>query len=550
MAFVFTLSLHVLMYNLVFFLKKEMVGFFLRYLYLVFFGVLMILSAIGKSNWQEIPKLYMVYDVVLNNIGTLENYFSYPKIVLCSICLILILIILRVIIKNEDFKLERTSLFILFLLTVGSYHFVGWRNRISCNTSSRELLAEDPIIGPFVKKKNYGVNLSNTYIDESEMFKNWVLTKDTPNVVIINFDALRSDAFGKCINGHTISPTFDSLLRSNTTYKATSHVSSSSSPFNGILSTLYGNNTEHLPINKMGIHHILWQYGYHTNFILGGSHNHFMDLKKHYGKLDNYFETTMINQYFPEEREDDDNGIIKYLRKFQHTSKFKKQFYYFHIMAPHIGAYRANAPLFKVIDKAVELTEKEKSYFQGVNKADEILRELLNYFYKEENNIVLFISSDHGEGLGYHKFLPIIGHNQQLTNETTCIPLIILDSGKRKYFEHKYSTQIDLVPTIIERCFDQHNLPETYYPGISLFKKPMESRFSYHSFYVTKYQDFNFAIIKDSSGHAVEKYLYNPENGQEYIFRLNSNNQENDTIMDQGKLLSYRKLKFEFLNLK
>ncbi|MBK8348625.1 MAG: hypothetical protein IPL08_13810 [Saprospiraceae bacterium] len=228
---------------------------------------------------EEIPKLSMVYDVILNNFGTLENYISCQKIILCSISVMIILFVFKAIINNQVFRLRGTSLFLLLLITSSSFLFVKWRNTVSSNTSSRELLAEDPIIGPFVKKKNYGINLVNTYIKENQKFENWALTKDAPDIVIINFDALRSDAFGKRIGGYAVTPTFDSLLSTNSTFEASFHLSSSSSSFNGILSTLYGNNAEYLPINKVGIHHILGQYGYQSNFILGGSHNHFMDLK-------------------------------------------------------------------------------------------------------------------------------------------------------------------------------------------------------------------------------------------------------------------------------
>ena len=549
-AFMFTISFNVFFFNLTYFIKKDTLGFLLRFLYIFLFSFLLILSVIGKSNWQEIPKLSMIYDVIFNNLGTLENYINFQKIILYFIGMIFILTTIKFLINNQLFRLNSKSHFILLIIFTCSYLFVEWRNIVSSNTSSRELLAEDPIIGPFVKKKNYGINLSNKYISDKTIFTSWVLSIDAPDIVVINFDALRSDVFGKYIGRYQVTPTFDSLLSCNSTFKSPYHISSSSSSFNGILSTLYGNNAEYLPINKIGIHHILGQYGYQTNFVLGGSHNRFMDLKKHYGKLDQYFETTMVDSYFSKFREDDDIGIIKYLKEIHQTDKSKKQFYYFHIMAPHIGAYRDDAPLNKVVNQAVNLSEKQKSYYLGVNKADLILKELLGYFYKYRNDVVLFISSDHGEGLGLHKFLPIIGHNQQLTYETTSIPLIILDSDKMNNLKNKYSTQIDILPTIVERCFDKFNLPENFYPGISIFSSPMKNRFTFHSFYVTKYDDFNFAIIQDSFGQVIEKYLYNPANGQEFIFNLKSDTQENDTIIDQYKVQQYRNKMLDFLNPK
>jgi hypothetical protein len=549
-AFAFTLSVNVFLYNLTFFIKKETLGFFFRYIYLVFFSFLLILSVIGKFNWHEIPRMSMIYDVIFNNFGTLENYISYQKIIFYLVIIFFMLVIFKNVITNQLFRLTGKNYFFLLLILSGSHLFVDWRNRVSSNTSSRELFAEDPIFGPFVKKKNYGVNLVNAYLPKKVNLKNWVLAKDAPDIVVINFDALRSDAFGKYIDGWPVTPTFDSLLSCNSTFKAPCHISSSSSSFNGILSTLYGNNAEYLPINKVGIHHILSFYGYQSNFILGGSHNHFMDLKKHYGKTDRYFETTIVGRFFSGIREDDDIGIIKYLKEIHHTDKSKKQFYYFHVMAPHVGAYRDDAPLKKELNEIAGLSEKQRSYYLGVNKADLILKELLVYFNKKKDNVVLYISSDHGEGLGIHNYLPIIGHNQQLTYETTKIPLIILDSYEMNYCNNKYSTQIDLLPTIVERCFDKFNLPEEFYPGNSIFASPLNNRFTFHSFYVTKYEDFNFAIIKDSLGQAVEKYLYNPVNGQEFIFDLKSDMMETDTIIDLEKLQYYRNKKFDFLNPK
>ncbi|MFN8339056.1 MAG: hypothetical protein U0T36_08545 [Saprospiraceae bacterium] len=74
------------------------------------------------------------------------------------------------------------------------------------------------------------------------------------------------------------------------------HISSSSSSFNGI-------HFQHYMVimwsifNKIGIHHILKHHGYQTNFVLGGTHEHFMSLKKQYGNVDYYFETTMVDEF-------------------------------------------------------------------------------------------------------------------------------------------------------------------------------------------------------------------------------------------------------------
>lgn len=109
---------------------------------------------------------------------------------------------------------------------LGSFSAVGIRNKIS--PTNREMLAEDPIIGPFVEKENYGMSLKNSYIKDFDIFNNWELRIKQPNIVIINFDALRADFFGKLVDGKPVTPTFDSLLNTCNIYLSEFHTSSSS----------------------------------------------------------------------------------------------------------------------------------------------------------------------------------------------------------------------------------------------------------------------------------------------------------------------------------
>lgn len=541
MALIFTISVNVLIY-LILSLSKF---YLLRFSFLLFFTIMTTISAIGKYYWQEIPKIEMIYDVVLKNFATINNYYNWEKILIFVILLVALLLYKISITKTEN---NRTfaKVKLLLVIIIGSYSFVGWRNKISSNTSSRELLAEDPIIGPFVEKKNYGVNLSSTLIENDNFYSEWNLRPGSPNIVIVNFDALRGDVFGRYIGKNAITPTFDSLINDQNVQKMPYHISSSSSSFNGILSTLYGNNVEYLPANKIGIHHILKHHGYQTNFVLGGTHEHFMSLKKQYGNVDYYFETTMVDEFGLKGKEDDDNSIIEYLYSRKNIVSDRPQFYYFHIMAPHLGAYSFDAPLFEKINNDASLTIKEKSYFIGLNKADKVLQQLLNYFNIVSNNTVIYISADHGEGLGYHKYLPTIGHIQQLTYESTNIPLIILDNDKSFQVCQKSTTQIDLVPSIVERCFNDSKLPDKFYSGLSIYKDPLNLRYTYHSLYMAKYADFHFAILKDSLGHYVEKYLYDPNTSKEYIFDLRKSRLENDTILN-GNREFYRNLKRNYL---
>jgi len=184
-----------------------------------------------------------------------------------------------------------------------------------------------------------------------------------------------------------------------------------------------------------------------------------------------------------------------------------------------------------------------------LNKADLILKHLLKYFTtKSVNETVIYLSADHGEGLVYHKYLPLFGHLNLLTYETINIPLIILDSNPIKVIRDKYSTKNDLLPTIVDRCFFKYKLPDETYSGRSLYSEPDSLRYTFHSLYINKYQDFYFAIIKDSLGVAVEKYLYDPAKRQDFIFSLGDDKFESDTIVDKNRLMYYRHKKSEYLN--
>ncbi len=549
MAFGFTLSLNILIYNLSFTFLKNKIGKVIRGIYLSIFSLLLISASIGKVNWQEIPRIKMLYKVVFQNFSTISNYVTFPTAVSILSLVIVIILLSYKFASNELFKLERKKIILVSVfISIFCCSFINWRNNVSSNRSSRELFAEDPIIGAFIDKKNYGINISNSYIRDQDGLASWKLKDNSPDVVIINFDALRPDLFWQCIDERRITPTFDSLLSLNTTYYSFFHTSSASSSFNGILSTLYGNNVEHLPINKIGIQQILRNYGYESNFILSGSHDHFMNLKEQYGDNDNYFESTNIRRINDTIREDDDVALLNYLEYSHRSNSFKKQFYYFHVMAPHLGAYRDDAPLRNPINNSEKFNEIEKKYFIGLNKADVILKELIQYFYKKRNRrVVLYITADHGDGIGRHKYIPIVGHNQPLTYETINTPLIIVDNENIKSIRRKYTTQIDLLPTIVERCFTKYEIPEHIFSGKSMYGDSLINRYTYHSSYVTKYQDFNFAIIKDSLGTPTEKYLYIPKDRKEFIFNLRIDKNENDTINQLSKFIFYRKLKSNFL---
>ncbi|MBL4572583.1 MAG: sulfatase-like hydrolase/transferase [Gammaproteobacteria bacterium] len=62
-------------------------------------------------------------------------------------------------------------------------------------------------------------------------------------------------------------------------------------------------------------------------------------------------------------------------------------------------------------------------------------------------NSIVYILSDHGEGLGEHGHY---GHTRFLYEEHTRIPLFIYDPLGNEYLNTQYATHIDIALTILE----------------------------------------------------------------------------------------------------
>jgi len=78
MALLFAISYNILVYNTLRFIKINTLKNVLRFLYLLSFSVLLVISYIGKINWLEIPKMSMIYDVFFKNTAMVSSFWK-PK---------------------------------------------------------------------------------------------------------------------------------------------------------------------------------------------------------------------------------------------------------------------------------------------------------------------------------------------------------------------------------------------------------------------------------------------------------------------------------------
>ncbi len=99
------------------------------------------------------------------------------------------------------------------------------------------------------------------------------------------------------------------------------------------------------------------------------------------------------------------------------------------------------------------LTPEEREHIVHLYRAnlaaiDDSLHELFEYA-RNEPDLLLVLTSDHGEGLGQHGHY---GHGPRLYAEHIDIPLIVAGSGVEPGTEETLASTIDLLPTLAEWC--------------------------------------------------------------------------------------------------
>ncbi len=122
--------------------------------------------------------------------------------------------------------------------------------------------------------------------------------------------------------------------------------------------------------------------------------------------------------------------------------KSGKYFLYIHFMDPH-APYHGREPLYEKSDNFEE--DIKRRYDSEIHYADEYIKKLYKEFGWDQNTL-LIITSDHGEGLWDHGWMD---HGHSLYYEEIHVPLIIHypEINKSKKIYTPVST-IDILPTI------------------------------------------------------------------------------------------------------
>jgi len=537
-CFSYQFALYVLILNV----HRKTAGIFL-----VILTVCYSISSFGKYNWGEIPNYLLLKNTVLSDTAILGKFRgeSIAVVLLLSIVLSIIFALNEFFQKKyyQKFKYQNILLFGLGAVSVVCITFIYIRNQNALWFYKRDILGQDPFMGIFIKNSKYSGDrpINHTSIVD---YKAGFLQKrsfDSTNVIIIVSDALRPDHMSLFGYERKTTKFLDSLkLIEKNMQVSMFSTSSCTSSFCGITSLLYGRNFEKIPLNKMGIHDILKLHGYSTSFLLAGCHKCFYGLGDFYGvNIDNYFETRFNRDLDKDISIYDDLGIVKYLNTLQFNPS-KPAFMYIHIMAPHLGSVLSKTnkgPFFNINTQYDELVTE---YDNGVVQSDFILNELLRVLKSKGvyDNSLIFITSDHGEGLKQNHLFKYSGHGHIPYDEGLNIPLIIIDPKNNNY-NLEYTTQTDIVPTIIDRIFKNYNSISKVFDGQSLLSNKNITRYTYHLFKIRNSPIPSLAIIKQVNNRPVSKYLYDSHQDKRYLFDLTETNYDKYIINDSFQMKEF-----------
>lgn len=356
------------------------------------------------------------------------------------------------------------------------------------------------------------------------------------NVILIIVDALRADhlpSYGYT-RGHT--PFLAELANTGHLHQVKYAFSAATSSFPGILSILRSKTWPYMAANSFALHDLLKDQGYGVNFILGGDHTSFFDIKSLYGKsVDHYFDGTQSDRYYV----NDDQVLLEDLATFKAVPS-APAFYYFHLMSVHsLGMRHPAYARYRPADATgSDPLRYQNNYDNGITQADQYIRLLFAYLQRQGllTNSLVVITADHGESLGEGG---VYAHHNSVTNRETHIPLLIYDQDSSATYRTDHAIQADVAATIVDRL--GLPIPSTW-EGESLLK-PGHRAFSYH------YTGNSYAIIQYEN-ERIRKYAYNAQTQREQLFDLKTDPTELHDLLagaQQATLTPFRRRMHTFV---
>lgn len=352
------------------------------------------------------------------------------------------------------------------------------------------------------------------------------------NVVLIIADSMRADHMKVYGYDRQTTPFLTSMLTEKKLMKIKMALATCPETSAGVLSILSSRTFRSLSEYNFKINELLRDQGYKIYYIHSGDQTYYQRVKYFFGQdIDIFFDGNNSAKYSI----NDDRVIFEGLDRVPDYDG-KPAFFYFHIMSTHaVGVRHEEYERYKPAKINVDPKKFMKGeyapyrdvlinrYDDGILQADSEIKEIFSILerkgYLPEG--MVFILSDHGEGLGEHEHY---GHDYYLFQEDISIPMLIYDSELPTYANMEFASQIDVAPTIIDRL----GLPiPSSWEGKSLLNKNIKE-FSFHQ---TRWgPPFIFTVIYRNGGK-IYKYIRWPKKStsnqsREELYELSSDPSE------------------------
>lgn len=523
---------------------------------------LYIVNFLSNALWGD----HVSYDLVRNNVRHLDTYLSLVNVwpawvylFLAGTCVVIFGFYFRVsrwlLISLTSLQLiprierwfrtrRRVSLtFVVLAALLAGYlviFFVMLRSVRGGGAAQRE-----PILSLFLPRAFFthtpdiaALNLRDQLIRKQLSARR---DFDKKNVVLIIADSLRADRTPIYGYGRSTTPFLSKLLEEKSLRKVQFAAANCSATYCAVLSILGSRNSPRLHPGNLKIHDLLRDQGYKVHFILSGDHANWLDLKQAYGaSIDSYFDGTRTRRFPPT----DDRLIFEGLDL---VPKYDGQpsFFYFHLMSAHSLGIRldehsrfqpAQKEMYGKLLATYDPHLLSNTYDNAVVQTDDFIRQIFTILDQKGylDNSVVFILSDHGQGLGEHGRY---AHGKYLYQEQIRIPLLIHDRPEVSYRNLEFATQIDIAPTILDRL--GLAIPSSW-EGRSLIR-PSSEQYSYHQ----TMENVPWRAVLYKKEGAIYKLLFAETDSTEELYELRSDPGEANNLIrtaDPSLLLRMRQL--------
>jgi hypothetical protein len=305
---------------------------------------------------------------------------------------------------------------------------------------------------------------------------------DPRNIVIIVADSLRADHLPNYGYPRPTAPFLSKLQSGGHLRRVETAASTCSESICGAYAILAATLIGHAsPDANFTLHNLLKDRGYNINFVLSGTQYENYPLPILFGPLTDFSHYTDGDSLG---RGTDDRGVVDYLQAMPASDGHPNLFFIW-LMSSHAAGVSFLRPVPFLPTPSFSRTswflnsgrhsytpevrqEAINDYDNGVAQADSVIAQVFSILGDKGYlaNSVVFITGDHGEGLGERG---LYAHGRYLYGEFVRIPLLIYDASATAYKNLSYANLTDIPATVL----DLLGLPEpASWEGQSLMSGP------------------------------------------------------------------------------